>query len=819
MLNAEHSAILIQSKNSIMLKSYFKTAFRNLLRYKGYSFINIFGLAAGMACSLLIFLFVEDEVSYDRFHSDASNIYRVVKDFVNDDGSHLPDATTPPAVAPAIQKEIPEVTHVTRVFPNWGSNFLISYGDKKITEEKLYRVDSSFFDVFTFPFVQGNTKNAFKEVNSIIVTETASKRYFGNDNPMGKTLHVDQLGDLMVTGVLKDVPPNSHFHFDFLISVRKFSGNIDADWGFYNFYTYTRVKPNTNIANLTKKIQEIYKRNNDEATNVFYTQRLTDIHLASNLKWELEPNSDKLYVYVFTIIAIFIILIAGINYVNLATAKASVRAKEIGVRKVAGAFRSSLVKQFLVESVITCLVAAVLAVIIAQLLLPAVNTLTQKQLTVIHNPGVLGYMILAASFLGIIAGFFPAIYLSSFKPIIVLKGLKFNEKGTLSLRKALVIVQFTISIALIIGALIISQQMHFIQSAKLGINMEQVIVVKNAGFLSSTDRNAFQNTALQIPGISKIATSDGVVGGQNWTNGMNLKGSQNSQLVNFLSVSDDFLNVLGIEIKEGRGFSSRFPADTMNNGIPGGPLDQSIGGIVLNETAIKDLGVPAPAVGQQILWGNDADTMYYVTVVGVAKDFHFTSLRNQIKPFAFINNPRRAANFTVKLSTDNIKGSLAQLENTWKKFSADRPFEYNFLDETYSKLYQSEGRFQKVFISLVILGIIIACLGLLGLAAFATQQRVKEIGIRKVLGASVASVVTLLSKDFLKLVIIALILAVPIGWWAMNKWLLDFAYRINIQWWVFIVAAVIAILIALITISTQAIKAAISNPVKSLRTE
>jgi len=802
-----------------MIKNYFKMAWRSLLKQKGFSFINIFGLATGMACSLLIFLFVKDETSYDRFHRDAGQIYRVVKDFVNDDGSRLPDATTPPALAPAMQKDIPEVATTTRVFPGWGANFLIKYGDKKFTEDKLYRVDSSFFDIFTFPFVHGNAKDAFKEVQSIVLTESSAKRYFGNENPVGKTLQIDRLGNLMVTGVLKDVPHASHFHFDFLISTRKFGGNIDADWGFYNFYTYAKLKPNSDITAFTKKVQDVYKRNNTDATNIFYVQPLTEIHLTSNLKWELEPNSDKLYVYVFTVIGIFILLIAGINYVNLTTAKASVRAKEIGVRKVTGALRSSLIAQFLVESVITCLLAAVLAVIFAQLLLPVANALTLKQLTVIGNPGVLGYMLVGVLLLGIIAGFFPAIYLSSFRPIAVLKGLKLSEKGTLGLRKTLVVVQFTISIVLIIGVLIISRQMHYLRSAKLGLNKEQVVVVKNADAMTAAQRNVFQNTLLHVQEVKKVATSDGVIGGQNWTNSMSVKGSENSQLVNFLNVSYDFLDVLGIEMKEGRSFSSDFPADTLSNGIPGGPLEQTVGSIILNETAVKDLGVTAPVVGKQILWDNDADTMYYVTIVGVAKDFHFTSLRNDIKPFAFVNNPNRAANFTIKLSSDNVQGSLAQIENTWRKFLAERDFEYYFLDETYAKLYQSEERFQKVFSGLVILGIIIACLGLLGLATFSAQQRVKEIGVRKVLGASVPHVVGLLSKDFLKLVLIALVLAIPVAWWLMNEWLKDFAYRVNIEWWIFLVAAVIAVIIAFVTISTQAIKAAISNPVKSLRTE
>jgi putative ABC transport system permease protein len=623
---------------------------------------------------------------------------------------------------------------------------------------------------------------------------------------------------MMVTGVIKDVPSNSHFHFDFLISVRKFPGDVDGNWDWYNFYTYIKLKDNANAANLNPKIQALYKRSVDEGTNVFYTQPLTDLHLTSNLKWELEPNSDKLYVYVFTIIGLFIILIAAINYINLSTAKSSLRAKEIGVRKVSGAFRTSLISQFLIESVIISLIAGVLATILAQLLLPVVNTLTQKQLTILGNPSVLIYTFLGALVIGLIAGIFPALYLSSFKPIIVLKGLKLNEKGTLSLRKSLVVVQFTISIVLIIGSLIIIQQMKFIQSAKLGLNKDQIVVITNAGYLSASDRNVFQNTVAQLRGVKKVSTADGVVGGQNWTNSMRVKGSDNEQLINFLSVGNDFLPALNIEIKEGRGFSSRFPADTMTNGTPG-PLEQTIGSIVLNETAIKDLAIQSPAIGKKIVWGQDADTTYYLDLVGVVKDFHFASFRNEIKPFAFINNPRRQWNFTVKLSPENINATLLQLENTWKSFSVERPFQYSFLDETFSKLYKAEDRFQKVFISLVIISILIACLGLLGLATFTAQQRVKEIGIRKVLGASVASVVGLLSKDFLKLVIIALVVAIPIAWYAMNKWLQDFSYRIDINWWVFAIAGVIAVLIALMTVSFQAIRSAMANPVKNLRTE
>jgi putative ABC transport system permease protein len=799
-----------------MLKNYFKIGFRNLFRNKIFSCINIFGLAVGMACSLLIFLFVKDELSYDKFNKDAGNIYRVVKDFVNEDGSRVPDATTPPALAIAMQKEIPEVTCATRMFtnPDWGQNFLFKYNNKKFNEQKIFFVDSNFFNVFTFSFIKGNAQNVFKDVNSIVITESVAKKYFGNENPIGKTLQADQfLGGLAVSGVIKDIPFNAHFDFDFAIPLNKLGGDKDIDWGWYEFYTYAKVKPHTNIATFTKKIQAIYQRNDSAGKNIYYTQPLTSIHLTSNLKSEIESNGNKLYIYIFSIIAIFIILIAAINYVNLATAKASVRAKEIGIRKVTGASRVSLINQFLIESVITCLVASLLAIIIAQLLLPAVNTITQKQLTFINNPLILGYIFGAALFIGLVAGLFPAIYLSSFKAVAVLKGLKSNHEGTLSLRKILVVAQFTISIVLIIGALVIAQQVHFMQSTKLGLDKDQVVIVKNEATLPDADKDAFRNAALEINGVKKIALSDGVLGGQNWTMDLHSQGSQNSQLVNFLSVSDDFLDVLGIQLKEGRSFSAKFPTDVMIN-LRDNPSNKMIGGIILNETAVKELGVQEPVVGKNILWGQN-----YLRVIGVVTDFHFTSFHNKIKPFAFLDNPQRWGNFTIKLSTDNIKVTLAELQNTWNKFSPERPFEYIFLDDTYAKLYQSEIHFEQIFTSLVILGIIIACLGLFGLATFAAQQRIKEIGIRKVLGASVNEIVSLLSKDFLKLVFIALFIAIPIAWIFMNKWLQNYAYRIQIGWWIFLIAGMLAVFIAFITISFQAIKAAVANPVKSLRTE
>jgi putative ABC transport system permease protein len=802
-----------------MFKNYLTIAIRNLWKNKGLSFINIFGLASGMACSLLIFLFVTDELRYDKFNAGSERIYRVVKDFINDDGSRLPDATTPPAVAPAIQKEIPGIEHVTRVFPGWGNNFLFTYKDKHLYEQKLYRVDSSFFSVFTFPFVKGNAQNAFKDVNSIVLTQSSAKKYFGDDDPMGKVLHEERLGDLMVTGVVKDVPQNAHFHFDFLISTRKIAGDINNNWGFYNFYTYIKLQPNADIKAIEPKIQAIYKRNNTDGKNIFYTQALTNIHLDSNLKWELEPNGERLYVYVFTIVGLLIILIAAINYINLVTARSSLRAKEIGIRKVSGAYKTSLIKQFLLESVVTCLLASAAALLLAQLLLPQVNSITQKQLSLFSSSNYISiYFIAAALLIGVLAGLIPALYLSSFKPIIVLKGSKINEKGVFNLRKALVVIQFTISITLIAGAFIFYQQVKFIQASKLGLNKDQVLVLKGYGALPRSTAASLQNTLLQIPGVKNAAAADGVVGGQNWTNSMSVKGSANSQLINFLSVGYDYLKVLDIQLKEGRGFSAEFPADTLTN-VSNKKLEEDIGSIILNEKAVKDLGVPSPVIGQRILWGSDGDTNYYCRLIGVAKDFHFASFKTEIKPFAFVAIPERSDNLTIKLSTRNLSNTMQQIASTWKTFAPDKPIQYSFLDETFAQLYKSETNFQKVFVVLVILSIVIACLGLFGLSAFTAEQRTKEIGIRKVLGASVSGIATMLSKDFLKLVIISIFIASPLAYWAMNKWLQDYAYRIQINWLIFLIAGIAAVFIAVITISFQAIKAAVANPVKSLRTE
>jgi putative ABC transport system permease protein len=808
-----------------MFRNYLKIAIRNLGKHKTASFINISGLAIGITICLLIGLFIQHELSYDRHHKDAGRIYRVVKDFGNNDGSRLPDATSPPAIAPAMQKAIPEIEHVARLMPGWGNKFYVRAGERRFIEENIYRADSSIFDVFTFHFVQGNAKTALEQLDAIVLTESSAKKYFGNENPMGKLVEIDNRQPAKVTGVIKDLPASSHFHFDFLtpLRFRRNNGsiaNFDSDWGRSTFYTYIKLKPGSSITSVDNKIRELYKRNQPESKNYFYSQALTDIHLNSNLKWELSPNSDRIYIYIFGTIALFVLIIACINYINLTTARSSLRAKEIGIRKVSGAIRMSLVRQFLTESMVTALLGAVLAIILAVLLLPAVNNITGKNLSLIPSDDYLPLLLVMTFTLliGFIAGFYPALYLSSFEPAKVLKGERLSRVRGFSLRKVLVVTQFSISIALIIGSITVMQQIRFMQESKLGLDKDHVIMINDVIYLDRSQRELLKNELQQVPGVKKLAFASGIVGEQYGINGMRLKGSTNDQAINFMAIDQDYLDVLNMQLKEGRNFSARFPADTLSNGTAG-TTERHAGGVILNETAVKQLGIPSPVIGNQLVYRELNDTTWYVEVIGVVKDFHFASMRNEIKPFGFFADNNRQAYFTVKLDGRNMSSGIEKIQAAWNKRVTTRPFQYFFLDETYAKLYAAEQNFKIIFFYITAIAIFISCLGLFGLSSFITQQRTKEIGIRKVLGASVSGIVGMLSKDFLKLVIIAAVLAFPVAWYAMNKWLQDFVYRIEMSWWVFAVAAMAALLIALGTISFQAIRSALANPVKSLRTE
>ncbi len=790
-----------------MLRNYVNVALRNLLRNKSASLIKIISLSIGMICFAVILLFIVHELSYDRFHENPEQVFRVVKDFVNDDGSRIPDATTPPAFGPAIQKDLPEVAYTTRLFPNWGRKYLIQYGDNRSYEEGVVRIDSSFFDVFSFPFVKGEKKTATANPNFIILTESTAKRIFGNEDPIGKALKMDIVqvsSDFLVTGVVKDVPENSHFTFDFLISMRTFDDPSDdvplnTNWGFYNFYTYVRLNPESDPQDFQSKLQGVFKKYNPDNKTECYAQPLTDIHLKSNLKWELSANGDYSYIRILALIALFTIILAVINYINLVTAQSARRAKEVGIRKASGAVRSSLVKQFLFESLIMAIIATTVSIAAVESILPQLKNLLNSTLSFFDagSINVLWMLIGVGLVTGLLSGLYPAFYLSSFEPIKVLRGAVTGVGGDTFLRKGLVTFQFIISTVLIIGTLVISNQINFVRNKKLGFSKENILIINNAGNLKNWQ--SLLSEIKKSSGVKNVGAANGVLGGLNWTTGAQAKGQEKSLLLNLLSADYDFLDVMGVNFNEGRNFSRDTKADSS--------------AIILNETAVKQMGIK-DVIGSQVTAGGDP-----YTVVGVIDDFHFSSFHEPIKPFGFFLIETSVNRLFVKIQGDQMVESIAEIQKIWKTLVPDRPFDFTFQDEQVSKLYASEVKFQKLFSNFTFVAIIIASLGLFGLSAYTAQQRTKEIGIRKILGASVLGVTQLLSKEFLKPVLLAIAVSVPIAWYAMSEWLQNFAYHVELDAWTFVLSGLIAVLIALFTVSFQSIKAALTNPVNSLRNE
>jgi putative ABC transport system permease protein len=793
-----------------MLKNHLKTALRFLQKNKGFSLINVFGLAVGMACCLLVSRFITDELSYDRQNKDADRIYRIVEDQVNDDGGRTPEATTPPALAVALQKDIPDVEKAVRLFPRgWDNNFYVRCGDKKFVEENICRADSTLFDVFTVPFLRGDPKQAMTNPNAIILTTSMARKYFGTADPMGKTIFIDDWKPRAVTAVIKDFPDNAHFKIDLLVTIGSDPMGLEDDnWGWNSFYTYIKLKPGSDIARVDEKIRALYKRNQPERKTYLHSQALTDIHLDSHLKSELRPNSDRSYLYVFGTIAFLILLIACVNYINLTTAQSSLRAKEIGIRKISGALKRALIGQFLTEAVLLSLAAAGVAIGLAFLLLPALNTITGKEL-VLFPPG--NYVLLTAVLgfalaIGLLAGFYPAWYLSSFEPVRILKGE--NQIGVrgLPLRKILVVAQFTISITLIAGTIVIIRQMDFIRETRLGLDPAQVIVVNDVGFLDSATRTPLKNDLLRIPGVSKVAATDGVPVGQTWAKNIRKKGGRVKPLVNFLSVDEDFIGALDIQLKEGRDFYPNRPFDSTE--------------VMLNEKAVKELALTAPVIGQQIVWNENTQTgvQSFATVVGVLRDFHFSSVKTEIKPFAFVTVGKRQWKYVIRMNGADVPRTVAAIKAVWDRHVTTRPFQFTFLDESYAKLYAAEMNFKRIFTYITAVALFISCLGLFALSAFTSDQRSKEVGIRKVLGATVSDIAALLCKDLVRLVLVASAISFPIAWWVMNSWLRNFAYKINMGWWVFVLAGSVALFMALLTIGFHIIRAAGANPIKSLRT-
>ncbi|MGZ3924684.1 MAG: ABC transporter permease [Flavisolibacter sp.] len=809
-----------------MLKNYFKIAFRNLWKNKGYSAINIIGLAIGIATCLLISLFVIDELSFDRYNKNADRIYRVNSDLKFGGEAHIM-AVCPDPLAATMVRDYPEVENAVR-FRSYGPS-LVKKGNENIKEERIIYADSTVFSVFTLPMVAGNPKTALAEPNTVVITESTAKKYFGTTNVLGKVLRFDNTRDNKITGVIKDVPQNSHFNFDFFVSL---AGSEEARrniWLSFNFVTYVLLRENADRKAFENKFDELIKKYmwpQAQALMKIDAEQfrksgnyvrlslipLTDIHLHSDRVAELAPNSDIQVVYIFSIIAVFILLVACVNFMNLSTARSANRAKEVGIRKVLGTQRKNLVSQFLTEAVVMSLIAFLFAILIAVLLLPFLNQLAVKSLTlsVVEHPLLYPLLIAFAIVVGLLAGSYPAWYLSAFRPIQVLKGTVAGGFKRSYLRSSLVVFQFFISIVLIIATVIIYNQLNYIRNKKLGFNKEQVLLVRDAYALDK-QAETFKQEALKYPEIVS-ATKSGYLPVNNSNRDNESLFSEghieNDKAVStqFWTVDHDYIKTMGMQIVEGRDFNKDMPTDSS--------------AIIINETAVKLFGFSGNPLGRKItrLVDLKSQTTKDYTVIGVVKNFNFESLRQTIGALCMkIGNDPGTISFRVK--TTDVAQTIAHIRGLWKSIAPNEPFTYAFLNEEFDNMYRTEQRSGKIFVSFAVLAILIACLGLFGLAAYAAEQRTKEIGIRKVLGATVSNIVGMLSKDFLKLVIIASIIAFPVAWWFMNKWLQDFAYRINISWWIFALAAFVSIFIAIITVSFQAIKAALTNPVKNLRTE
>ncbi|GAB2518498.1 ABC transporter permease [Spirosoma aerophilum] len=807
-----------------MLQSYVKIAWRNLARNRAFSAINIVGLALGLATCLLIMLFVLDELSYDRYNDKADRIVRVVFHAVMN-GGEINEANVMPPVAQMLKADYPEVDEATRIHTVGAPG--ITVGDKSFRDDQLAYVDSNFLQVFTLPLIQGDAKTALIQPNTAVITQEMARKYFGNDNSLGKFVTIKSWNALFkVTGVMGKMPVNSHFHFDMFMSMAGVSDAKSPTWMTSGFFTYLVLNKGYNPKQLEAKLPQMVskymgpqiqkafgmnmtqfrQKGNDIA---FLLQPLTDIHLHSNLTGEMEANGDVQYVYIFGAIALFMLLIACINFMNLSTAGASKRAKEVGIRKVLGSVRQSLANQFLIESLLLTMIALVLAIGIVYMALPLFNDLAGKTLTLNLGESVwlLPSLLLLGALVSMLAGSYPAFFLSSFKPIAVLKGTKFTgDRKSIGLRSGLVVVQFSISIILMIGTTVVYRQLSYIQNKKLGYSKEQVLVLPDTWQLAKKEE-VFRNQIMQDPRVMRVSMSGYLPAGpSNNNNYMMYAESNPDQFIKGLryDVDYEYIPTLGMEMAAGRNFSKEYGTDSS--------------GVILNETAVKTLGWQGNAVGKSIGHAENDGLRKTYRVIGVVKDFHFRSLHESISPLIMTLGQNNGT-IIVKTKTKDVAGLLTSLENEWKRLASDAPFTYSFLDKRFNDTYLAEQKTGRILGLFAGLTIFVACLGLFGLATFTAEQRTKEIGVRKVLGASVVSIVGLLSKDFLKLVLIAILLAVPVAWYVMDKWLQDFAYKIDLAWWVFALAGVLAVGIALLTVSFQSVKAALMNPVKSLKTE
>ena len=792
-----------------MFKNYFKIALRNISRSKFLSAINIMGLATGIACCLLISLYVFHETSYDRFHTKSDRIFRVTMEYAFD-GVVNKIAVTGNKVLPAFKNVFPEVENGVRAYPDGA---IVKYGNNIFNEKGFVYADSAFFDIFSFKILQGDPRKLLAEPDQVVVSASTAKKYFGNGNAVGKIITVNNEKSMVVTGVVEDCPANSQIKFDMMASFSSLDGDRykDERWWDASYYTYLLLKTPSSARSLQAKIPA-YMKTQDKENGLsgnnymtFHLEPLKDVHLYSNVDGGFEPGSDYHYIYIFSAIALLVLAIAFANYVNLTTARASKRAMEVGVRKVMGALRGQLFRQFIGESLLIAVAAVCIAILLVKFLLPVFNLLADRQLSfnTLFGPLPVLTLFLLLIILGLFGGFYPAMVLSRFNPVKVLKGNFKSGNSGARLRKTLIVTQFAISVGLIVCTLVIHGQLDYIQHKKLGYDKDHVIIMEYDRFVQDKI-NTVKSEFLSNPGIKGVTTANQSPAFVPGKYGLKLDGKD--MIVTALRTDKDFVKTLGLQLNQGMDFTI---TDENLSDSPGVARP-----IIINETGARSLGWTAEtAIGKSLEFQGKNSI-----IKGVVNDFHFTSMHSPVSPFViFIGSYKNK--LIVKLSGSHLSQTLAFLKEKWKTLAPHRPFDYEFLDNQFEKLYSTETRTGELFYSFALLAIGLACLGLLGLAAFTAQQRTREIGIRKTLGASVAGIMILLSKDFIKLVAIAALIAFPAAGWAMNQWLQGFTYRINIGAWIFIAAAVVTLLVALLTISVQVIRAAVANPVKSLRSE
>ncbi|SKA44150.1 putative ABC transport system permease protein [Chitinophaga eiseniae] len=798
-----------------MLRNYFKIAWRNLLRNPGYSFINIFGLATGLACFILILLFVQHEWSFDRFNTNADGIFRVIQQRPVSKGQSY-WSTTSPALAGALVREFPEIKAATTVEQTF--NPLLNVGDKYFKEQGIF-ADTTFLRLFSFPFLEGDRETALKTPGGIVLTASMARRIFGEEDPMGKTILYQGNQPHTVTGIMADVPAASHLQFQYILPITADPHYVDCSvkepWMNNGVYTYALLDNPASAPQLEQRlhayIDENLSRWRPEDRLRFLLQPLNDIHLRSQhldtLDFE-KSGSDK-YVYLFLVIGFVILLLACVNYTNLAVARSARRAQEIGMRKVAGAMRGQLMAQFLGESLIMTTLALVLALGLVHLLLPFFSQLMDRSLRMDYfgNPFLLPGLLLLVMLVSLLSGSYPAFLMTALRPAQVLKGKKSVRAGSFSLQRVLIVGQYAVSIILVAGSFIIYRQMQLVQRQNLGYNREHVLAIRVNDEALSSHYSTLRKELLNHPGILAMSYSQYLPTDFHTNQSMtNWPGSNGERLSTRTTTIDyDFPDVYGLSIVAGRGFSRDFGADTL-----GAPL------AVINETAAKAVGwTPEEAIGKPFDYSDGHGRR---TVIGVVRDFHFNSIHHISGPLVLTLDPTPSGYISARIRPEDLQGTLALFGQAVKRYTR-YPFEYQFLDDKFDQLYKKDTRLGKMFGGFTILAILIASLGLFGLAAYTTEQRRKEIGVRKVLGATVVNIVGLLSKDYIKLVLFGFIIAMPVAWYIMDRWLEDFVYRIQIQWWMLALAGLLALIIALLTVSYQSVRAALMNPVKSLKTE